>query len=63
MKKEEIRNRLRERGCRITKQRQILLDIILQEEHSCCKEIYYKAIQVDASIGIVSDLKACGYQV
>lgn len=54
MQKEEIVNRLREQGCRITKQRRILLDIILQEEYSCCKEIYYKAIQVDASIGIAT---------
>lgn len=43
MQREEILERLREQGCRITKQRQLLLDIILQEEYSCCKEIYYKA--------------------
>ena len=42
MQREEILERLREQGCRITKQRQLLLDIILQEEYSCCKEIYYK---------------------
>ena len=28
-----------------------MLDIILQEECACCKEIYYKAIAVDPSIG------------
>lgn len=54
MKKEEIVGRLREQGCRITKQRRILLDTILQEEYSCCKEIYYKAVQIDASIGIAT---------
>ena len=43
MRKENIIEKLRERGCRITKQRQILLDVILKEECSCCKEIYYKA--------------------
>lgn len=42
MRKENIIEKLRERGCRITKQRQILLDVILKEECSCCKEIYYK---------------------
>ena len=51
MKKEVILQRLKENGCRITKQRKILLDIILQEECACCKEIYYKAIAVDPSIG------------
>ena len=34
MRKENIIEKLRERGCRITKQRQILLDVILKEECS-----------------------------
>ncbi|MCI6995631.1 MAG: transcriptional repressor [Eubacterium sp.] len=44
----------KENGCRITKQRKILLDIILQEECACCKEIYYKATSVDPSIGVAT---------
>ena len=51
MKKEVILQRLKENGCRITKQRKMLLDIILQEECTCCKEIYYKATTLDSSIG------------
>ena len=51
MQKELVQQQLRERGCRITKQRQILLDIILQEECASCKEIYYKASAIDHSIG------------
>ena len=51
MQKEAILNRLRQRGCRITKQRMLLLDIILEEECSSCKEIYYKASKIDSSIG------------
>ena len=31
MQREEILKKLREQGCRITKQRQLLLNIILQE--------------------------------
>ena len=54
MQREEILKKLREQGCRITKQRQLLLDIILQEEYSCCKEIYYKAAKQDSSIGIAA---------
>ena len=54
MKKEVILQRLKENGCRITKQRKILLDIILQEECACCKEIYYKATSVDPSIGVAT---------
>ena len=51
MQKEMIIQKLRERGCRITKQRLMLLDIILEEECSCCKEIYYKAAAIDPGIG------------
>ena len=31
-----------------------MLDIILQEECACCKEIYYKATSVDPSIGVAT---------
>lgn len=51
MDKKEIIEKLREHGCRITKQRMLLLDIILEEDCSCCKEIYYKASGIDKSIG------------
>jgi Fur family ferric uptake transcriptional regulator len=51
VQKEIIIRRLKERGCRLTKQREILLDIIMEDEYSCCKEIYYKAIQQDKKIG------------
>lgn len=51
MQKENIIQKLREQGCRITKQRLVLLDIILREECSCCKEIYYKASKIDKNIG------------
>ena len=54
MQKEAILNRLRQRGCRITKQRMLLLDIILEEECSSCKEIYYKAVRMDEKIGIAT---------
>ena len=51
MQKNVIIERLKERGCRITKQRLILLDIILENQCSCCKEIYYKASRIDDGIG------------
>ena len=35
MQKDMILERLREQGCRITRQRQLILDIILEEECSC----------------------------
>ncbi len=51
MKKEQIIEMLKERHCRITRQRLMLLDIILEEECACCKEIYYKALKQDKNIG------------
>ena len=50
-KKEFILKKLKENGCRITKQRIELLDIILENECSSCKEIYYKALKKDPKIG------------
>lgn len=51
MRKEQIVKKLRDHGYRITKQRQELLDIILSNECSSCKEIYYRAAQQDPGIG------------
>lgn len=49
--RDKIICRLKEEGCRLTKQRLVLLDVILKEDCSCCKEIYYKAAKLDAKIG------------
>ena len=52
--KEMIVERLKENGCRITKQRLMLIDIILENECQSCKEIYYKAAQIDHKIGVAT---------
>lgn len=49
--KEVIIEELRRQGCRITKQRRVILDVILENECSCCKEIFYKASAIDSGIG------------
>ena len=54
MQKDMIINKLRERGCRITKQREILLDIILEQDCASCKELYYKAYAIDPTIGVAT---------
>lgn len=53
-KKGFIIQELKRRGCRITNQRQLLIDIILRDECSCCKEIYYCAAKQDPSIGMAT---------
>ena len=49
--REKIIEKLRENGCRITRQRLILLDIILENECASCKEIYFHAVRKDKRIG------------
>lgn len=50
----EVIEKLREQGFRITKQREILIEIILNEEFGCCKEVYYLALKKDPGIGIAT---------
>lgn len=45
---------LRKKGCRITNQRQLLLDIILKYDCDSCKEIYYRASRLDPTIGMAT---------
>lgn len=52
MRKQEILQRLRKMNFRITKQRLLLLDIVLSGDCSCCKEMYYEAVKKDVGIGI-----------
>lgn len=49
-----IMEALKEQGFRITKQRKIVIDIILENNCSCCKEIYYQANKIDSKIGIAT---------
>ena len=51
-KKEQIVEKLKENGCRITKQRLMLIDIILENDCSSCKEIFYQASKADDKIGL-----------
>ena len=53
-RKDAIIERLKENGCRITKQRKILIDIILENDCASCKEIFYKASQEDEKIGVAT---------
>ena len=51
MQKESVLKTLKDKGCRITNQRKVRLDVILDEECTSCKEIYYKAVEIDPNIG------------
>lgn len=54
MQKEMIIAALKKNGNRVTKQRLTLINIILENNCSCCKEIYYRASRIDRKIGIAT---------
>ncbi len=53
-KREIILDQLRKKGFRITEQRRLLISVILEDECSSCKEIYYKTVKKDATVGIAT---------
>lgn len=53
-KREIILEQLRKKGFRITEQRKLLIDVILEDECSSCKEIYYKTAKKDSTVGIAT---------
>jgi Fur family ferric uptake transcriptional regulator len=54
MQREEIIDKLKNSGCRITKQRLLILDTILEGNFTCCKDIYYKVAEKNDSIGFAT---------
>lgn len=54
MKKNQIIQKMRDSGMRVTNQRLIILDIILTQQCSTCKEIYYRAVKKDKRIGMAT---------
>lgn len=52
--KNKILNILRKKGFRITKQRLLILDIILKYDCTNCKEVYYQAALQDPNIGMAT---------
>ncbi len=54
LSKDDILARIKENGLRLTEQRKLIVDIIANEEYSCCKEVYFLAHKRDSSIGIAT---------
>ena len=54
MLREEIIEKLKESGCRITKQRLLILDTILEGDFTCAKDIYYKVAEKNSGIGFAT---------
>lgn len=45
---------LKEKGLRMTEPRRLIINIVANEEFSCCKEVYFLAHKKDPNIGIAT---------
>ena len=52
--KEQVIDEFQKRGKRITKQRRMLLDVILEGRWTSCKVIYYEARKLDPNLGMAT---------
>ena len=50
--KKDIVNEFQRLGKRITKQRMVILGVILEQNWTDCKEVYYEAVQRDSTVGL-----------
>ena len=50
----QVIEEMRKKGCRITKQRKLIVDIIMNNEFNSCKEIYYRVIKEDPTVGMAT---------
>jgi Fur family ferric uptake transcriptional regulator len=52
--KERLLIALRSKGIKLTKQRKLVIDIILEKEVHSCKDIYEYASRIDHNIGVAT---------
>lgn len=51
MSNEFVISLLKDKGFRITKQRKLIIEIILNNDGASCKEIYHKVVSKDSTVG------------
>ncbi|XME01884.1 Fur family transcriptional regulator [Lachnospiraceae bacterium C1.1] len=54
MKSSEVLDRLRKSGCRVTRQRRLIVDIILKNDYTTCKDLYCQVASEDDTIGVAT---------
>ncbi len=52
--KEQLFKTLRANGIKLTKQRKLVIDIIMNQEFHTCKDIYQYANSIDPKIGVAT---------
>ena len=53
MTSEQVIEKLKNDGCRITKQRK-LIDVIMNNNFNSCKDIYYQVTEKDKTVGMAT---------
>ncbi len=51
---EQVIDRLKHEGFRITKQRKLIVDVILNNDFTSCKDIYYQVMAKDKTVGMAT---------
>ncbi len=51
---DQVIDRLRANGCRITRQRKLIVDVILNNDFTSCKDIYYQVAARDKTVGMAT---------
>ena len=54
LKKQAVLEKLRENGFRVTKQRELILDVVLEDSCTSSKEIYACVRKKDSSVGFAT---------
>lgn len=54
MTSEQVIDRLKTDGCRITKQRRLIIDVIMNNDFTSCKDIYYQVTEKDKTVGMAT---------
>ena len=54
MTSEQVIERLKLDGCRITKQRRLIIDVIMNNDFNSCKDIYYQVSEKDKTVGMAT---------
>ena len=54
LSEDNIIARLKEKGLRLTEPRKLIINIVANEDFSCCKEVYFLAHKKDPNIGIAT---------
>ncbi len=54
MQIEDLEKKLKENGCRMTRQRKVIIEAILENDSSSCKDIYMQVMKKDKTIGMAT---------